>query len=188
LVERIDALDTIVEQLVEDEADTGSSGKFVKRQVVGVTIDGGSELRRELGNDRKDNIARTAVTSWSTEGHEFCVVFLQVLGNTGLDVRKCGPDVMHQDHVELPCEERCTAELGLALVRRVILEIVTLVVERSADGLVSLDISLASVYNRHVAQPQRDDSPSQNINDISSFVPVELSAKTSGVKWMGNIH
>ena len=30
LVERIDALDTIVEQLVEDEADTGSSGKFVK--------------------------------------------------------------------------------------------------------------------------------------------------------------
>jgi hypothetical protein len=44
LIERIDTLDTVIEQLVEDETYTGTTRQFVQRQVVGRTVDSGSEL------------------------------------------------------------------------------------------------------------------------------------------------
>lgn len=44
LIERIDALDTIVKQLVEDETYTGTTRQFVQRQIVGRTVDSRSKL------------------------------------------------------------------------------------------------------------------------------------------------
>jgi hypothetical protein len=50
LIKRIDALDSIVEELVEYETDSSTSRKLIEREVVGISVDGGTELRGEFGN------------------------------------------------------------------------------------------------------------------------------------------
>ena len=42
---------------MEDETDPGSSGKLVEREVARVTVDGGSELGAEFGDDGEDDVA-----------------------------------------------------------------------------------------------------------------------------------
>lgn len=44
LIKGVDVLDTIVEQLVEDETNSGSARQLVQRQVVRVSVDHGPEL------------------------------------------------------------------------------------------------------------------------------------------------
>jgi hypothetical protein len=40
---------------VEDETDTGSTGQLVEREVVGVSVDHGTEFRTELGDRGEDH-------------------------------------------------------------------------------------------------------------------------------------
>ena len=51
-----------------------------------------------------------------------------------------------------------------------ILEEVPLVLQRERDGPLVLDVALAAVDDRHVAQAQRDDAAGQNIHDVRPFV------------------
>lgn len=44
LIKRVDTLHSVVEELVEDEANSRSSREFVQREVVGVPVDGGAEF------------------------------------------------------------------------------------------------------------------------------------------------
>jgi len=56
LIERIDALDSVVEQLVVDETDPSSSRQLVEVEIVGSSVDDASELRAELGDDLEDDV------------------------------------------------------------------------------------------------------------------------------------
>lgn len=55
LVKWIDGLDTLVEQFMEDEADTSTTRQLGYRQVVRVSVDGGAEVGAEIGDDGENN-------------------------------------------------------------------------------------------------------------------------------------
>lgn len=80
--------------------------------------------------------------------------------------------------VELACEEGRAAELGLGLVRRVVLEERPFGFESRRDGLGVVDITLAAVDDWDVAKTQRNDTSSENIYDVCSLVPGAMSIST----------
>jgi len=47
----------------------------------------------------------------------------------------------------------------------------SLVLQRSRDGLLLLDVSLTSVDDGDVSETQRDDSTGENVNNVGSLVP-----------------
>lgn len=51
-----------------------------------------------------------------------------------------------------------------------VFEKVLLSLERLVDGLSVINISLASIHNGDVAQPKRNDTVRQNIDDIGSLI------------------
>jgi hypothetical protein len=57
LIVRVERLDPVGEEFVEDEADTRSSRKLVERQIARVTVNGSAELGAELGDDLEDHVA-----------------------------------------------------------------------------------------------------------------------------------
>lgn len=155
LVERIDALDPVVEQLVEDETDTGTTAQLVQRQVVRISVDDRPELVRKFGDDAQNNARRVTLAARTTECLQLLAVFLELGGDASLDVGKSCANVVHEDlrddvnishgcfeskvgnqlyHVEFASKEGCTAVLCLALVRRVVLEELTLMLESGSDG------------------------------------------------------
>ena len=69
-----------------------------------------------------------------------------------------------------------------------VLEEVALGIECNADRFVDLNIPLPSVNNWNVAKSQRDDSSSQNVDNIGSLVPVRRLALELGLKRRENVH
>lgn len=53
----------------------------------------------------------------------------------------------------------------------------SLVLERARDGLLLLDVSLTSVNDWDVSETERNDSTSENVDDIGSLVPAEAKTK-----------
>ena len=74
-------------------------------------------------------------------------------------------------HIQLASEERCTAVLCLALVRRMVLKEVSFMIEGSSDSLAGFDISLATVDNWDITQAQGNNATSKNINNVCALVP-----------------
>ena len=72
--------------------------------------------------------------------------------------------------VELASEIRCTAIRSLITVCLVVLKERPLMLESVRNRLLILDIPLPSVDYRDVTQSQRNDAPSQDVDDIGSFV------------------
>jgi hypothetical protein len=88
--------------------------------------------------------------------------------------------------VELLRQERCTTVCCLVLVRRVVLEKLTLMVQSSADGLFVLDISLTTVDDGNVAKTKVNDTASENVHDIRARVhQVNLSQHTDRTLTLG---
>ena len=48
----------------------------------------------------------------------------------------------------------------------------TLRLQRGADGLVGLNIPLTTVNHRNITKTKRDDTASENVDDIGTRVPV----------------
>ena len=82
-------------------------------------------------------------------------------------------------HVEFPSKEWGSAILRFAFVRRVVLEEFALGLEGNADLLVCVNIPLPSVHHGNIAQSQRNDPPSQNVNNVSSGIPI-LKCQVTG--------
>lgn len=74
-------------------------------------------------------------------------------------------------HVQFPSEERRATELGLGLVRSMVLEELAFVLECDSDGLVRFNIALATVDDWDVAQTEGNNTTGEDINDIGSLVP-----------------
>ena len=74
-------------------------------------------------------------------------------------------------HIQLAREEGCTAVLRLALVRRVVLEELALILERSDDRLVRVNVALTTVDYRYVTQTERNDTACENIHNVRSGIP-----------------
>jgi hypothetical protein len=55
LIVRVETLDTVREEFVEDERDTSSSRKLVESEIRGRTVDCCSEVTAEFGDDLKDD-------------------------------------------------------------------------------------------------------------------------------------
>jgi hypothetical protein len=79
--------------------------------------------------------------------------------------------MVHENGVESPSEEWCSAEGSLGRVGRVVLKEPTLILEGSADGLLLVDIALATVHDGDIAEPQWDDPPGEDVDDIGTLVP-----------------
>ena len=73
-------------------------------------------------------------------------------------------------HIEFTGKEGGTTVLRLALIRRVVLEKGSFVLQCSTDSLIRLDIPLTTVNNRDVSQSQRDDTTGENVHNIRSLV------------------
>ena len=65
-----------------------------------------------------------------------------------------------------------------ALVARMILEEVLLVLESLRDRSLVVDISLTTIDDGNVTQSQRNDSTSENVDDVSSLIPAFASHST----------
>lgn len=76
-------------------------------------------------------------------------------------------------HIELSSKEWSSAVLRLPFVRSVALKEVPLSFKRDADLLICFDVSLSSVHYWNVTQSQRNDPSSQNVNDVSSRIPIQ---------------
>lgn len=63
-----------------------------------------------------------------------------------------------------------------------VLEELALGLEGNADLLVCVDVPLPSVHHGNVSQSQRNDPSSQDINNVSSDIPV-LKSQVSGQSW-----
>ena len=74
-------------------------------------------------------------------------------------------------HIELPCKERSSAKLGLALIRRVIFKKFTLMFESMRYRFGSLNIPLTTIHDWNIAESERNDAACQNVHDVRSFVP-----------------
>ena len=61
-----------------------------------------------------------------------------------------------------------------------VFEKLSLILECNADRLVQLNISLSSIDNGNIAQPQWNNSTSEDIYDIRSFVPEIHACKQRG--------
>jgi hypothetical protein len=96
LVKRIDGLDTVGEQLMEDKGDTSTAGKFVEREILDVTIDGRPVIRAELGDDGQDSAARGITTHRTAERLEFGVEALLLLCDTLLNLWEGVPNMYHE--------------------------------------------------------------------------------------------
>lgn len=97
LVERIDALYTIVEQLVEYEADTRATTEFIQGQIICVTINDSAKFVRKFSDDGENDVAPRTVTQWSTKACKLGVVLLKLLRYTCFDVREGVANVLHED-------------------------------------------------------------------------------------------
>ena len=97
LIKRIDTPDTIIEQLMEDETDTRSTGQLVDREVLRVSVDHCAELGAKLGNGREDDASRVSLPHGSSKRLELCRVFGELRADPSLDVRQGRSDVVHQD-------------------------------------------------------------------------------------------
>lgn len=82
--------------------------------------------------------------------------------------------------VQLPSQEWSSTVLSLVLVTLVSLEENSLVLQRSRDGLLLLDISLTSVHDGDVSETKRDDSTGENVDDVGSLVPIHKRTKEQG--------
>lgn len=97
LVKRIDAPHTIVEQLVEDEADSGTSAQLVQVQVGCVSLDCRVELAREFGDDRQNDIGRVFFARPPAERKQLSLVLLKLRGDTGFNVGESGANMVQED-------------------------------------------------------------------------------------------
>jgi len=79
--------------------------------------------------------------------------------------------VLQTHSVQLPSQEWSSTVLSLVLVALMSLEEDSLVLQRSRDGLLLLDVSLTSVDDGDVSETQRDDSTGENVNNVGSLVP-----------------
>ena len=75
-------------------------------------------------------------------------------------------------HVQLPGEERGATELGLGLVRSMVLEKFALVLECGGDGLVGFDIALTTVDDWDIPQTEGNNTTCENVDNIGSLVPI----------------
>ena len=110
LVERIDGLDTVIEQFMEHEADTRSSTELVQRQIVRVSVDDGAELGRELGNDVQHDARRVVLAEGAAELLQFSLIFLQLERDPLLNVGERCSDMVHQDLIfwDIRCVFSCS--------------------------------------------------------------------------------
>ena len=83
--------------------------------------------------------------------------------------------------VELAGKVGCTAVGGLVAVCLVVLEEGLLVLECVCDGLLIFDITLPSVHYRNVAQSERNNASSKNVDDVGSLVhQIDFCQHTDG--------
>ena len=61
LIEWIDALYSIIEQLMEHKADPCSSTQLIQAQIIRVTVNDRAEFGCELGDDGQNNVAGVTV-------------------------------------------------------------------------------------------------------------------------------
>ena len=63
------------------------------------------------------------------------------------------PYVVHKNHIQLPCKERCAAVLRLPAITWVVFEEAAFRIQGDIDRFVIVDISLTTIDHRYVAQP-----------------------------------
>jgi len=97
LIKGIDGFDTVIEELVEHEADASATGELVHREVVGVAVNGTPKFGSELGDDREDHAARALVAHDAPERLQLGTVLLQLCGNALFDIGKGCSDMMHKN-------------------------------------------------------------------------------------------
>jgi len=91
-------------------------------------------------------------------------------------------------HIEFAREEGCPTILGLALIGRMTLEKLALSFERLLDRLRNVNVTLATVYNRYIAQTQRNDATGKDVNDISASIPVFIDVNAAHADCTRNLH
>lgn len=66
-----------------------------------------------------------------------------------------------------------------------VLEEVAFGIERDADLLVCLNVSLSSVHDRNVSQSERNNPSGKNVNNVRSRIPISKSVSLARESGMG---
>ena len=185
LVKGIHRLDAVGIQLVEDEADSGTTRQLRARKLRVVAIQHRAPLVSELGDDVEHNVGAVAEQG-RAQRLELLRILLQRARDAGLDVGQGLLDVHHQDEVELSGQIGRAAVGALVPIGLVVLEKVLFGLEGRVDGLLVVNVPLSAVDDRDIAETERDDAPSQDVDHIGALVhQIHLGEDADGALALG---